>query len=241
MRRPSRQLPRQRRTRRRAAWARSVTDSSRTTPFSVLMMRDSHSSKWTPRGWAKRRATSNGRLYPDALPAWRFVLLLVTFIIVGVSLIVLRNRAFRCALHRPQEQRGESGVFFQRAGRSVAGLRLCRAQHLLQAPLGPPPPTPFSKYSGRATTRPSAVSTLRVATIYLQRRPDARKHQVRAPEALALQLLHPVADAPRQLPQHLAPITNGRILRAAGRQTEVDAGGESCGVLATSKTTSPSP
>ena len=52
------------------------------------------------------------------------------FVGLVVLFLILCNRGR--ALERPQEKRGQAGVFFQCAGQTVARLRLGGAEHLLQ-------------------------------------------------------------------------------------------------------------
>ena len=127
-------------------------------------------------------------------------------------------------LQRPEEERRQSRVLLQRAGEAVARLRLRRAKYALKR--------------GAADDLPDLLQVLRqadrapiggldgaVAAEDLQGGADAGEHEIGAADALALQALHPVGDALRQLAQHVGPVADGRVARP-GAADEVNAGSE---------------
>ena len=134
-----------------------LTGLSRTTPFSVWMMRDSHSSMWMPRGWANRRATSKGRLNLGGATGGRFPHRRRS------SPSSARRRIKVCAvsgaLQGPEEQGGHPGVLFQGTGRSVSGLGFRCAQNLFQCFPSDYLPDPFQVFGEFDRARPSGVST----------------------------------------------------------------------------------
>ena len=87
------------------------------------MMRPVQTSRSMPIGWAKRRTTSKGRLNPLAAT--------LAIVSSSSSFLPFSSECFR-ALEGPEEQRGQSGVFFERARQAVARLRFRRAKHLLK-------------------------------------------------------------------------------------------------------------
>ena len=188
--------------------ARSLTGSSRTTPLSMAMMRPCQKSRWMPSGWAKRRATSKGRLNPLGLrpPA-------PPSSSSSPSALLRVLRAILCALRapvllpvgglqRPQEEGGEAGVFLQAGRAALAGAR---AQHLLQRQPGHRLPhigeiAALVRLAGRgvAAQRDGAVfgvHHLAVLAVEFQRRADAGKDQVRAADAFGFEAGHPGGDA----------------------------------------------
>ena len=75
-------------------------------------MRDSHSSKWMPRGWAKRLATSEGRLKPDSPRLGAS----------SSSSVSVTNSSLAGALDRPEEQCSQPGILLQGASCPRCGL-----------------------------------------------------------------------------------------------------------------------
>ncbi len=64
-----------------------------------------------------------------------------------------------------------------------------------------------------------------IAAVDLQCRPDAGEDQVRAPDTLPLQPLHPVPHPPGKFAEDLIPVPDGCVLWTRPAD-EVDAGGE---------------
>ena len=156
-----------------------------------------------------------------------FVVVLVGRLLV-LALVArgVRRLAVR-ALERPEEERREPRVLLDGAGRAVAGLGLGGAEHLGEgAPAHDLPD--LLQVLGERDLAPVGGLDLRVAAEDLERRADAGEDEVGAADAFALQALHPVADAVRQLAQDVGPVADRRVVGARAAD-EVDAGGEGGG------------
>ena len=142
------------------------------------------------------------------------------------------------ALERPEEERREPRVLLDGAGRAVAGLGLGGAEHLREgAPAHDLPD--LLQVLGERDLAPVGGLDLRVAAEDLKRRADAGEDEVGAADAFALQALHPVADAVRQLAQHVGPVAHRGVVGARAAD-EVNAGGESGG-FSSAQAAAPSP
>ena len=213
----------------KSCFARSAIGSRRTTPFFVSMTRPSHLGSSMPSGCAKRRTTSKTSVKPLALP--RDEPSSSSSSSDGSSsspssLASFGRFAIR-ALERPEEERREPRVLLDGAGRAVAGLGLGGAEHLREGAAAHDLPD-LLQVLGERDLAPVGGLDLRVAAEDLERRADAGEDEVGAADAFALQALHPVADARRQLAQDVGPVADRRVVgtRAAD---EVDAGGEARG------------
>ena len=162
---------------------------------------------------------AGGALFVVVLVGRLFVLALVA--------CVLRRLAVR-ALERPEEQRREPRVLLDGAGRAVAGLGLGGAEHLGEGAAAHDLPD-LLQVLGERDLAPVGGLDLRVAAEDLERRADAGEDEVGAAHAFALQALHPVADALRQLAQDVGPVADRRVVRARAAD-EMDAGGEARGI-----------
>ena len=131
-----------------------------------------------------------------------------------------------CIVQRNSAVRRESSS--QRARRAVARLGLRSAQHLFEGLASHDLPH-LLQVLGQANLAALRRLHTGVTAVDFQRGPDAGEDQIRAPDSLFLQPLHPVGDALRQLAENVGPIADWRIFgpRAAD---EMDAGFQSSGV-----------
>ena len=151
------------------------------------------------------------------------------FVSIVVLFLIFCNRGR--ALERPQEERGQAGVLFQRAGQTVARLRLCGVEHLFQRGAADDLPD-FLQVIGQADYIALGGLDGAVMAEDFERRADAGENQIGTTDAFGLQALDPVSDADRQFPQDIGPVADGSVLgtRAAD---EVDTGGERGGIAGT--------
>jgi hypothetical protein len=166
----------------------------------------------------------------EALPAGRqglglaagralFVVVLVDrFVVLALVAGDVRCLAVR-ALERPEEQRGQACVFLDGPGGAVTGAALGGAEHLGERASAHDLPHLF-QVLGELDLAPVGGLDLAVPAEDLERRANAGKDEVGAPDAFALQSLHPVTDATWQLKEDLAPITD--FVTATSTADQVD-------------------